>query len=63
LPLHVHWEDLKSLFRHAGTVLRAEVSPVPRGYGTVLFTTFDDASYAIEMFHGYSWQGHILEVR
>ncbi|KAF7325864.1 Telomere maintenance protein [Mycena kentingensis (nom. inval.)] len=67
LPYRVRWQDLKDLFRRAGTVLRADVSLGPdnrsRGYGTVLLATAEDAGRAIDMFTGYSWQGRILEVR
>lgn len=63
----MRWQDLKDLFRRAGTVLRADVSLGPdnrsRGYGTVLLATAEDAGRAIDMFHGYSWQTRILEVR
>lgn len=58
---------MKDLFRKAGTVLRADVSLGPdnrsRGYGTVLLATAEDASRAVDMFNGYSWQTRILEVR
>ncbi|KZV95857.1 RNA-binding domain-containing protein, partial [Exidia glandulosa HHB12029] len=67
LPYRVRWQDLKDLFRKAGTVLRADVSLGPdnrsRGYGTVLFGNADDAARAVEMFNGYSWQSRTLEVR
>lgn len=67
LPYRVRWQDLKDLFRKAGTVLRADVSLGPdnrsRGYGTVLYGNPDDASRAVEMFNGYSWQSRTLEVR
>ena len=67
LPYRVRWQDLKDLFRKAGTVLRADVSLGPdnrsRGYGTVLLATAEDASRAVEMFHGYNWQTRTLEVR
>ncbi|KAF5371686.1 hypothetical protein D9758_003393 [Tetrapyrgos nigripes] len=67
LPYKVRWQDLKDLFRRAGTVLRADVSLGPdnrsRGYGTVLLATAEDAGRAIDMFNGYSWQSRILEVR
>ncbi|PPR06810.1 hypothetical protein CVT26_003836 [Gymnopilus dilepis] len=67
LPYRVRWQDLKDLFRKAGTVLRADVSLGPdnrsRGYGTVLFATAEDAGRAVDMFNGYSWQTRILEVR
>ncbi|KNZ80340.1 hypothetical protein J132_06321 [Termitomyces sp. J132] len=67
LPYRVRWQDLKDLFRRAGTVLRADVSLGPdnrsRGYGTVLLATAEDAGRAIDLFNGYSWQNRILEVR
>ncbi|KAJ7595132.1 hypothetical protein C8J56DRAFT_777860 [Mycena floridula] len=67
LPYRVRWQDLKDLFRKAGTVLRADVSLGPdnrsRGYGTVLLATAEDAGRAVDMFNGYSWQTRILEVR
>lgn len=67
LPPHVRWQDLKDLFRRAGTVLRADirVSPhSPRGAdsGTVLFATESDAYNAINTLNGYTWHGHVLEV-
>ena len=67
MPYRVRWQDLKDLFRKAGTVLRADVSLGPdnrsRGYGTVLLATAEDATRAVEMFHGYNWQTRTLEVR
>ena len=67
LPYRVRWQDLKDLFRRAGTVLRADVSLGPdnrsRGYGTVLLATAEDAGRAIDMFNGYCWQTRVLEVR
>jgi RNA recognition motif-containing protein len=63
----VRWQDLKDLFRKAGTVLRADVSLGPdnrsRGYGTVLLATAEDAGKAVDMFNGYLWQTRVLEVR
>ncbi|EJU02288.1 RNA-binding domain-containing protein [Dacryopinax primogenitus] len=67
LPYRVRWQDLKDLFRKAGTVLRADVSlgsdNRSRGYGTVLLATAEDAGRAIDMFNGYVWQTRTLEVR
>ncbi|KAJ4490184.1 hypothetical protein J3R30DRAFT_3399592 [Lentinula aciculospora] len=67
LPYRVRWQDLKDLFRKAGTVLRADVSLGPdnrsRGHGTVLLATAEDAGRAIDMLNGYSWQTRTLEVR
>ena len=66
-PYRVRWQDLKDLFRKAGTVLRADVSLGPdnrsRGYGTVLLATAEDAGRAVDMFSGYMWQTRVLEVR
>jgi RNA recognition motif-containing protein len=63
----VRWQNLKDLFRKAGTVLRANVSLGPdnrsRGYGNVLLATTEEAGRAIDMFNGYSWQTRTLEVR
>ncbi|KAB5594673.1 RNA recognition motif domain-containing protein [Ceratobasidium theobromae] len=67
LPYRVRWQDLKDLFRKAGTVLRADVSLGPdnrsRGYGTVLLATAEDAGKATDMYNGYVWQNRTLEVR
>ncbi|KAF8331279.1 uncharacterized protein EI90DRAFT_2846920, partial [Cantharellus anzutake] len=67
LPWKVRWQDLKDLFRRAGTVLRADVSLGPdsrsRGYGAVLLASAEDAAKAIEMYNGYSWHARTLEVR
>ncbi|KAI0294450.1 hypothetical protein BC826DRAFT_1091667 [Russula brevipes] len=67
LPYRVRWQDLKDLFRKAGTILRADVSLGPdnrsRGHGTVLLATAEDAGRAVDMFNGYSWQSRVLEVR
>ncbi|KAL4243278.1 hypothetical protein ABKN59_011072 [Abortiporus biennis] len=67
LPYRVRWQDLKDLFRRAGTVLRADVSLGPdnrsRGYGTVLLATAEDAGRAVDMFNGYEWMTRALEVR
>uniref|UniRef100_V5EU81 RRM domain-containing protein n=1 Tax=Kalmanozyma brasiliensis (strain GHG001) TaxID=1365824 RepID=V5EU81_KALBG len=67
LPYRVRWQDLKDLFRKAGTVLRADVSLSPdnrsRGYGTVLMATEQDAIKAADMLGGFTWQGRTLDVR
>ena len=67
LPYRVRWQDLKDLFRRAGTVLRADVALGPdnrsRGHGTVLLASQEDAERAISMFQGWCWQGRVLEVR
>lgn len=77
LPPHVRWQDIKDLFRRAGTVLRADVhAPAPlvsthngerrsslSATGTVLFATEEDAYRAIDTLHGYTWHGRVLDVR
>ncbi|KAA1083204.1 hypothetical protein PGT21_017329 [Puccinia graminis f. sp. tritici] len=67
LPFRVRWQDLKDLFRKAGTVLRADVSLTPdnrsKGFGTVLFANRNDAFKAIEIYNGFSWQTRILDVK
>ncbi|KAI8376776.1 hypothetical protein BD560DRAFT_62710 [Blakeslea trispora] len=67
LPLNASWQDMKDLFRKAGRVLHTDVhtdpgSRRPNGHGTVIF---DDPHYtriALDMFHGYEWQGCRLQV-
>lgn len=34
-----------------------------RGFGVVLFSRYEDAMKAIEVYHGFSWQTRILDVR
>ncbi|KAG7571418.1 hypothetical protein FFLO_00601 [Filobasidium floriforme] len=68
LPYRVRWQDVKDLFRRAGTVLRADVALDPqsnrsRGHGSVLMGSQEDGIKAIEMFNGYAWQTRVLEVR
>ncbi|CAG8666673.1 9682_t:CDS:2, partial [Cetraspora pellucida] len=67
LPFRVRWQDLKDLFRKAGTVLRADVAMGcdnrSKGHGTVLFGSLEDAKNAIAIFNHYNWQGRNLEVR
>ena len=56
LPFHCQWQDLKDLFRQAGTILRADVAlgqdGRSRGFGTVVFATDTDAERAVQMFNG-----------
>lgn len=56
LPFHCQWQDLKDLFRQAGTIMRADVALGPdgrsRGFGTVVFATEHDAERAVKMFNG-----------
>ncbi|TIA97317.1 hypothetical protein E3P96_03428 [Wallemia ichthyophaga] len=67
LPYRVRWQDLKDLFRKAGTVLRADVAlgldNRSKGYGNVLMGSEIDAAKAIDLYNGYVWQTRTLEVR
>ncbi|KAF8627339.1 hypothetical protein AX15_004412 [Amanita polypyramis BW_CC] len=66
LPFHCQWQDLKDLFRQAGTIIRADVALGPdgrsRGFGTVIFATEIDAERAMKIFNGYEYNGRILKV-
>lgn len=57
LPFHCQWQDLKDLFRQAGTIIRADVALGPdgrsRGFGTVVFATDADAERGLKMFNGW----------
>ncbi|GAA6019520.1 hypothetical protein JCM11491_001323 [Sporobolomyces phaffii] len=68
LPFRVRWQDLKDLMRKCGTVLRADVALSAtdgrsRGFGVVLFARAEDAAKAIGVYHGYTWQTRVLDVR
>lgn len=67
LPYIVSWQDIKDLFRDAGSVVRADVHQAPdgrpKGTGVVIFETEEDAKKAIETFNGYEWHGRKIEVR
>ncbi|KAI9359844.1 hypothetical protein BD770DRAFT_385635 [Pilaira anomala] len=67
LPLNASWQDMKDLFRKAGRVLHTDIHTEagtrrPNGNGTVIFDNARTALIAIEMYHGFEWQGHKLEV-
>ncbi|TNY23469.1 hypothetical protein DMC30DRAFT_414157 [Rhodotorula diobovata] len=67
LPYTVGWQDLKDLFRAAGSIIRADVKMAPdgshTGTGTVIYETPQDAQNAIAMYNGFEFQGSVLEVR
>ncbi|OAV99605.1 hypothetical protein PTTG_25225 [Puccinia triticina 1-1 BBBD Race 1] len=67
LPLNVGWQDLKDMFRSAGSIIRADVyfdaDGSPTGNGTVIFETSRDAQNAISMFNGFEYEGRTMEVR
>jgi RNA recognition motif. (a.k.a. RRM, RBD, or RNP domain) len=51
LPYQAGWQDIKDLFRHAGSVVRADINVGidgrAKGSGTVVFETAKDAQNAI----------------
>ncbi|RUS21780.1 hypothetical protein BC937DRAFT_91478 [Endogone sp. FLAS-F59071] len=67
LPYAVGWQELKDMFRSAGSVVRADVlldhARRSKGSGTVLFETSQEAMNAISMYDGYEWNGRRIEVR
>jgi RNA recognition motif-containing protein len=66
LPYTTSWQDLKDIFRTAGTIVRADVVMLPngksKGQGTVLFDTKAAAQAAIEMFDNSEVQGRKIVV-
>lgn len=66
IPFNCQWQDLKDLFRAAGSIMRADVSLGPdgrsRGFGRVVYATPEDAINAMQMFNGYEFQGRPLKV-
>jgi RNA recognition motif-containing protein len=67
LPFSVNWQALKDIMREAGEVTRADVRldnwGKSRGFGTVVFSTAEAATKAIEMFQGYEIEGRKLDTR
>ncbi|MBW0501021.1 hypothetical protein O181_040736 [Austropuccinia psidii MF-1] len=67
LPFNVGWQDLKDMFRSAGSIIRADVyfgaDGSPTGNGMVVFETARDAQNAISMFNGFEYEGRTMEVR
>ncbi|KAK9712714.1 hypothetical protein K7432_006949 [Basidiobolus ranarum] len=67
LPFQCRWQNLKDLFRSAGTVLRADIAVSfdgkSRGFGTVLFAAPEDARKAIAMYNGFQINGRTLHVQ
>lgn len=58
LPYTVGWQDLKDLFRAAGSIIRADVKMGPdgshSGTGTVVYETAQDAQNAIGTLERFS---------
>jgi RNA recognition motif-containing protein len=66
LPFSVGWQELKDLFKDAGTVERADIAlngGRSKGFGTVCFQSEQDAAKAIEMFNDFEFYGRKLQVR
>ena len=67
LSLDTTWKELKDHFRQCGEVAHAEVKSNPqgqsKGFGTVTFSTRDEAEEAINQLNGSELQGSQLEVR
>ena len=57
LPYQAGWQDIKDLFRHAGSVVRADINVGidgrAKGSGTVVFETAKDAQNAISACSSY----------
>lgn len=67
LPYNVRWQDLKDLFRQAGSVIRADIQMNQegrsRGIGIVVMSSMKEAMHAIQMLHNTDFMGRTLEVR
>ncbi|KAJ3346207.1 hypothetical protein HDU91_007106 [Kappamyces sp. JEL0680] len=65
LPYNVTWQDLKDMFTECGTIVRADVAQGERGskgFGTITFSTPQEASHAISEFNGADLDGRTIEV-
>lgn len=67
LPFSINWQALKDLMRKAGEVVRADVRTdnwgKSRGFGTVVFSTEEEATRAVEEFQGFEIEGRKLDTR
>jgi len=67
LPFTTSWQDLKDLGRKCGNVIRADVAfypdGAPKGAGTVLFETEQDAHRAIRELNHVEFQGRQIFVQ
>jgi len=66
LPYTTSWQDLKDHFRVHGNVIRADAligaDGRPKGQGTVLFETAEEAERAIRATHDTEFQGRTINV-
>jgi len=67
LPYTTSWQDLKDHFKQYGRVVRAEAltsaDGTPKGQGTVLFETREDAQNAIAHANNTELQGRVIVVQ
>jgi len=66
LPYSTSWQDLKDEFRKCGKIVRADIlmgpDGRPKGQGTILFESSDDAQKAIKTFNDTDFMGRIISV-
>lgn len=67
LPWQTSWQALKEFFSSAGNVARAEVAVDDtgrsRGYGTVRYSSEEEAAAAVSTLNGADFEGRIITVR
>ena len=67
LPWSYTWKELKPIFEGTGTIVRADVvygrDGRSRGYGTVQFSTPEEAQAAIDQFNGTELEGRTMSVK
>jgi hypothetical protein len=67
IPFECVWQEIKDLFRMAGTVVRVDIvrhaDGRSKGFGHVVLETNQEAMQAIEMFNGFEYCGRTLTVQ
>ncbi|OWB67344.1 nucleic acid binding protein [[Candida] boidinii] len=67
LPFRITWHDLQDMFKDVGEVVRAEVKEDfkgrSKGFGTVIFSSPDEAKAAIAKYHSTELDGRRIDVR
>lgn len=67
LPWQTTWQALKEFFAGVGAITRAEIASDEdgrsRGYGTVRFSSEEEAARAIATLNGAEFEGRIITVR